>query len=74
MRSPLYCHLMRHVVIILLRATGNAPILKQNKFRVSSIKRFLYIHEFVRRQLLLQERDPLVIKCARARARACACA
>ena len=47
-------------VVIFLRATGNAPILKQNKFKVSSAQKFLSIQEFVRKQLLLQEKDPLV--------------
>lgn len=48
------------VVVILLRATANAPILKQKKFKVSSSQQFLAIQEFVRKQLLLQETDPLV--------------
>lgn len=48
-------------MVILLRAAGNAPILKQNKFKVSSGQLFVAIQEFVRKQLLLQERDPLVI-------------
>lgn len=50
------------IVVIYLRATGNAPILKQNKFKVASGQQFLTIQEFVRKQLMLQERDPLVIK------------
>jgi hypothetical protein len=49
------------IVVIYLRATGNAPILKQNKFKVASGQQFLTIQEFVRKQLMLQERDPLVI-------------
>lgn len=48
------------LVVIFLRATGNAPILKQNKFKISSAQQFISIQEFVRKQLLLQERDPLV--------------
>jgi hypothetical protein len=48
------------LVVILLRATGNAPILKQNKFKVTTSHSFLAIQDFVRKQLLLQERDSLV--------------
>lgn len=52
--------LFNFLVVIFFRATGNAPILKQNKFKVSSAQKFLSIQEFVRKQLLLHERDPLV--------------
>ncbi|KMT04837.1 hypothetical protein BVRB_7g170070 [Beta vulgaris subsp. vulgaris] len=38
-------------VVIHLRATGDAPILKQQKFKVSGTDRFASVIDFLRRQL-----------------------
>lgn len=38
-------------VVVLLKATGDAPILKQSKFKVSRSERFVFISEFLRKSL-----------------------
>nr|ADY38660.1 putative autophagy-related protein 12 [Wolffia arrhiza] len=45
-------------VVIHLRATGDAPILKQNKFKVAGSDKFVKIIEFLRGQL---HRDTLFV-------------
>ena len=49
------------LVIVLLKATGNAPILKQNKFKVSAEQSFVAVHEFLRKQLKLGDKDSLFL-------------
>jgi hypothetical protein len=39
------------VVVVQFKATGNAPILKQNKFKVSADQRFETVMAFLRKQL-----------------------
>ncbi|XP_044951512.1 ubiquitin-like protein ATG12 [Hordeum vulgare subsp. vulgare] len=38
-------------VVVHVRSTGNAPILKQDKFKISGRDKFLRVIEFLRRQL-----------------------
>ncbi|KAH7405028.1 hypothetical protein KP509_15G054000 [Ceratopteris richardii] len=38
-------------VVILLRATGDVPILKQNKFKIDATEKFVKVIDFLRRQL-----------------------
>ncbi|KAH7656531.1 ubiquitin-like protein ATG12 protein [Dioscorea alata] len=45
-------------VVVHLRATGDAPILKQAKFKIAGSDKFLKVIEFLRRQL---HRDTLFV-------------
>lgn len=38
-------------VVVLFRATGDAPILKQNKFKIGAAEQFGKVVEFLRKQL-----------------------
>lgn len=40
-------------VVVLLKATGDAPILKQSKFKVLKSESFVFISEFLRKNLKL---------------------
>lgn len=40
-------------VVVLLKATGDAPILKQSKFKVLKSENFVFISEFLRKNLKL---------------------
>ena len=48
------------LVTIHLRATGDAPILKRNKFNVSASSTFAVLAELLRKQLRFKESDSLV--------------
>lgn len=50
------------IVEILLKATGNAPILKTKKWMVEKEKTVAAIIEFLRKLLKLDSSDTLVIK------------
>merc|ERR1711990_246312 len=51
-------------VVILLNAVGDAPLLKQNKFKAQVDKPFAYIVAHIRKQLHLTESDePLFVFC-----------
>ncbi|GLJ10777.1 hypothetical protein SUGI_0134780 [Cryptomeria japonica] len=45
-------------VVILLKATGDAPILKQSKFKIGANEKFAKVIDFLRRQL---HRDTLFL-------------
>lgn len=49
-----------HTVEILLKATGNAPILKTKKWMVEKEKTVAAINEFLRKLLKLEPSDTLV--------------
>ncbi|KAJ7555768.1 hypothetical protein O6H91_05G054300 [Diphasiastrum complanatum] len=38
-------------VVILFRATGDAPILKQSKFKIAAAEKFAKVIDFLRKQL-----------------------
>ncbi len=38
-------------MVVVLRATGDAPILKQSKFKVPKAERFAFVLDFLRRHL-----------------------
>ena len=38
-------------VLVMLKATGDAPILKQTKFKVAKAEKFVFISEFLRKNL-----------------------
>ena len=40
-------------VVVLLKATGDAPILKQSKFKVLKTERFLFVSSFLQKNLKL---------------------
>jgi ubiquitin-like protein ATG12 len=46
-------------VIIRLMATGNAPILKQSVFKMSSSHQFSHLISFIRKQLSLKDGESL---------------
>lgn len=46
-------------VIIRLKATGNAPILKQQVFKLSSLNKFQKVSLFIRKALTLSDSDSL---------------
>ncbi|XP_063230699.1 autophagy protein 12-like [Bacillus rossius redtenbacheri] len=51
----------KHKVDILLKATGNAPIMKKKKWSVDSDKRIGWIIEFVRKYLKLDPAESLFL-------------
>ena len=53
--------MLMHPVIVLFKATGNTPILKQNKFKISAGQRFQYLIDFLRRQLKLCSDEQLFL-------------
>lgn len=49
------------VVIVQLRATGDAPILRVNKFKIASGQTFDHIQQFLRRQVPLAPSESLFL-------------
>jgi hypothetical protein len=47
-------------VVVQFKATGNAPIMKQNKFKISAHQRFGSVADFLRKQLRVKPGDTLV--------------
>lgn len=47
-------------VIVFFKATGNAPQLKQSKFKLQCTARFQNLTDFLRKQLRYQANDALV--------------
>jgi len=50
-------------VVVMFRATGNAPILKQVKFKISAHFTFQSVADFLRRQLKFNQNETLVLFC-----------
>eukprot|EP00301_Raphidiophrys_heterophryoidea_P021772 c609_g1_i1.p1 GENE.c609_g1_i1~~c609_g1_i1.p1 ORF type:complete len:150 (+),score=32.29 c609_g1_i1:44-451(+) len=50
-------------VVIMFRATGNAPILRQQKFKISASESFQAVGDFLRRQLRMKNTDSLFLFC-----------
>lgn len=48
------------LVIVRFKAIGNAPLLKQTKFKITSTESFQTIMDFLRRQLKFQPHESLV--------------
>ncbi|GAA5892524.1 Atg12p [Sporobolomyces salmoneus] len=48
-------------IIVRFKATGNAPIMKQNLFKISSSHKFQAVHQFLRTQLNFKPADPLFL-------------
>ena len=53
-------HLLSSVVVVRFKAVGNAPIMKQNFFRVTVSNHFQAVIQFLRRELGWKAGDPLV--------------
>jgi hypothetical protein len=47
-------------VVVRFKATGNAPMMKQNKFKISANQKFQTVVDFLRKQLHYKPTDPLV--------------
>lgn len=47
-------------VIVRFRAAGNAPIMKQSKFKITASESFQTVSDFLRRQLKFNQHDSLV--------------
>jgi ubiquitin-like protein ATG12 len=54
--------LSRILVIVRFRAIGNAPILKQNLYKINASNKFSAVIQFLRRELNYKASDPLVKK------------
>eukprot|EP00298_Acanthocystis_sp_HF-20_P029343 c8220_g1_i2.p1 GENE.c8220_g1_i2~~c8220_g1_i2.p1 ORF type:complete len:138 (+),score=49.28 c8220_g1_i2:24-416(+) len=50
-------------VIVMFQATGNAPLLKQTKFKISQSEPFQSVIEFLRRQIHCKPSDQLFLFC-----------
>lgn len=47
-------------VIVRFKAVGNAPIMKQNFYRITAANRFQAVIQFLRKELGWKASDPLV--------------
>ncbi|WAR54296.1 hypothetical protein PtB15_3B810 [Puccinia triticina] len=47
-------------VVVRFKATGSAPIMKQNFFKITSSNRFQAVIAFLRKELALKPTDPVV--------------
>ncbi len=54
------CRLTRPPVIVRFKAVGNAPIMRQNFFKITSSNRFQAVIQFLRKELQWKAGDPLV--------------
>ncbi|KAF9161231.1 hypothetical protein DFQ26_004755 [Actinomortierella ambigua] len=48
-------------VVVRFRAIGNAPILKQNFYKISASNKFMAVIQFLRKELNYQPSDPLFL-------------
>ncbi|KAF9181005.1 hypothetical protein BGZ51_005767 [Haplosporangium sp. Z 767] len=48
-------------VIVRFRAIGNAPILKQNIYKITATNKFMAVIQFLRKELNYQQSDPLFL-------------
>ncbi|KAG0072154.1 hypothetical protein BGZ89_007892 [Linnemannia elongata] len=48
-------------VIVRFRAIGNAPIMKQNVFKITASNKFFAVIQFLRKELNYQHSDPLFL-------------
>jgi len=49
-----------YTVVVMFKRVGNAPMLKQKKFKLSSKVKFQYVVDFLRKQLRYTNNEPLV--------------
>jgi len=50
----------RRIVVVRFKAVGNAPIMKQNFYKITSSNRFQAVIQFLRKELGWQAGEPLV--------------
>ncbi|KAF8927656.1 putative autophagy-related protein 12 [Dissophora ornata] len=48
-------------VVVRFRAVGNAPILKQNMYKITASNKFLAVIQFLRKELNYKHSDPLFL-------------
>lgn len=48
------------VVVVRFKAVGNAPIMKQNFYKITASNRFQAVIQFLRKELAWKAGDPLV--------------
>ncbi|TPX66027.1 hypothetical protein SpCBS45565_g04741 [Spizellomyces sp. 'palustris'] len=48
-------------VVVRFRATGNAPILKQNFYKITASQKFQTVMNFLRKELNYKAQDPLFL-------------
>lgn len=49
-----------YVVVVRFKAVGNAPIMKQNFYKITASNRFQAVVQFLRKELSWKASDPLV--------------
>eukprot|EP00742_Colponemidia_sp_Colp-10_P002758 GILJ01002948.1.p1 GENE.GILJ01002948.1~~GILJ01002948.1.p1 ORF type:complete len:142 (-),score=28.24 GILJ01002948.1:138-563(-) len=50
-------------VLVHFKAVGNAPIMKQSKFKISGVEKFITVHTFLRKALKTKPADSLFFYC-----------
>jgi ubiquitin-like protein ATG12 len=61
--APASLHLKRNcngIVVVRFKAVGNAPIMKQNLYKITASNRFQAVIQFLRKELGWKAGDPLV--------------
>ena len=48
------------IVVVRFKAVGNAPIMKQNFYKITASNRFQAVVQFLRKELAWKASDPLV--------------
>ncbi len=48
------------IVVVRFKAVGNAPIMKQNFYKITASNRFQAVVQFLRKELAWKTSDPLV--------------
>ncbi len=51
------------IVVVRFKAVGNAPIMKQNFYKITASNRFQAVIQFLRKELGWKQGDPLVSFC-----------
>jgi ubiquitin-like protein ATG12 len=58
--SPIYLLISFTIVVVLFKGVGNAPIMKQNRYKITATNRFQAVIQFLRKELGWQSGEPLV--------------
>lgn len=56
----LLTHSSRLIVVVRFKGVGNAPIMKQNMYKITATNRFQAVIQFLRKELGWQSGEPLV--------------
>ena len=57
---PHTLYIIVHIVVVRFKGVGNAPIMKQNMYKITATNRFQAVIQFLRRELGWQSGEPLV--------------